>query len=82
MTACVLENLTTGESMSFGATVNIADILKIDSDQQSVENDNVDSIANFTGDFLRLVPGNNQLRFTGTTGGTLLVDWYEKYLFG
>lgn len=82
MTSCLLENLTTGENTSFGDTVNIADILKIDNDLQTVENDGVDSIGDFNGEFLKLVPGNNNFKFTGTTGGTLLIDWYEKYLFG
>ena len=82
MTACTLENLTTGEVLSFSATVNIGNILAIDSDLHTVTNNAVDSIASFTGDFIRLLPGANQFRFTGTTGGVLTIDWFEKYLFG
>jgi len=82
MTACTLENLTTGEVLSFSATVNTGNILAIDSDLHTVTNNAVDSIASFTGDFIRLLPGANQFRFAGTTGGVLTIDWFEKYLFG
>jgi hypothetical protein len=80
MTSCTLENLTSGDSMNYNATVTIAQNLVIDTDLLTVENNTVDDIANFTGDFMRLLPGDNQIKFTGTTGGTFRIDWQENFL--
>lgn len=80
MTACVLENLTTGDSMAYSDTVVDGDDLVIDCDLYTVENDGVDDIASHSGDFIRLLPGGNQMKFTGTTGGVLRIDWVDRWI--
>lgn len=82
MTVCTLVNRTTGETMSFGGTVSTGNTLAIDSDLGTVTNNAVDSIASYTGDFIMLAPGANVFQFTGTTGGVLKIDWFDRFLFG
>lgn len=79
ITAFTLENLTTGQIMSFTATVTAGNTLEIDCDAMTVLNNSVDSIASFTGDFLRLEPGGNQIKITGSNC-TLKLDWFDQYL--
>lgn len=79
ITSCLLENLTTGESVSFTGTVTSGNTLKIDCDTCEILNNAVDSIQYFTGDFLRLIYGTNYLKFTGSLC-TIKVDWYNRYL--
>lgn len=78
ITACVLENLTTGESLSFTGTVSTGNILKIDCRAMEVFNNFVDSIADFLGDFFNLIPGTNYLKFTGSNC-TIKIDWYDRW---
>lgn len=80
MTSCILENLTTGESFNFSGTVTTATDLIIDNDVMTVENNSVYAIASFAGDFMRLLPGGNELKFTGTTGGILRIDWQDRWI--
>lgn len=80
ITSLVLQNLTTGDTFSYAGTVVVGNDLIIDMDACTVQNNGADDIANFSGDFMRLLPGANALNFTGTTGGTMRVDWVERYL--
>lgn len=79
ITACTLENLTTGQTFTFSATVSDGNTLKIDCEAITVLNNAVDSIGSFAGDFLKLVPGANALKFTGSDC-ILKVDYWERYL--
>ena len=79
LTSCTLENLTTGQSMSFTATVADGDVLRIDCRDLSVTNDAVDAIGDFTGDFIKLIPGTNYMKFTGSDN-TIKVNWYDQWM--
>lgn len=79
ITSCLLENLTTGESVAFTATVSSGNTLKIDCDACEVLNNAVDSISSFSGDFMKLIYGTNYLKFTGSNC-TIKVDWYNRWL--
>lgn len=79
ITQCVLQNLTTGQTMAFTGTIAANKTLVIDCEAQTVLNDSVDAIANFTGSFLMLVPGTNYLVFTGSNG-TIKVDYFNRWL--
>ncbi len=79
ITSCKLENLTTGESFAFTGTVLAGNTLEVDCDNFTVNNNNVDSIAYHVGDFLKLVPGTNYLKFTGSNC-TVKVDWFNRWL--
>lgn len=79
ITSCTLENLTTGQIMSFTATVAIGKTLQMDCENSIVLNDSVDAISNLAGDFLYLNPGANQLKFTGSNC-TIKVDTRDAWI--
>lgn len=79
MSTCLLENLTTGERLSFDSSVAVGNTLTIDCDERTVENNGVDGLSYFTGDFMKLVKGTNYLKFTGGSC-SLYFDYHEKYL--
>lgn len=78
ISSCVLQNLTTGESISFSGTVSSTNSLVVDCDEQTVLNNGVDSISYFTGDFLQLIPGTNYLKFTGSKC-TIKIDYFKRW---
>ncbi len=79
ITSCTLENLTTGQSMSFTETVADGDELRIDCDSLEVTNDAVDAIGDFTGDFLKLIPGTNYMKFTGSDN-VINIEWKDQWM--
>lgn len=79
ITSCSMENLTTGQVFSFSGTVSAGNTLEIDCDNLIVENNAVDALGSFTGDFLYLEPGQNQIKFTGSNC-TILFDTRDKWL--
>jgi len=79
LSSCTLENLTTGQSMSFSGTVADGDVLEINCDTLLVENDGTDSVDDFSGDFIKLIPGTNYMKFTGSNT-TITIDWFDKWL--
>lgn len=79
ITSLTLENLTTGESVSYTGTVTSGDNLVIDCQEETVFNDGVDDIANHINDFLSLQPMTNKLKFTGSNC-TIKLDWFNRYL--
>lgn len=79
ITSCVIENLTTGQKISFSATVTDGDELVIDCEEVTVENDGVDSISSFAGDFLEINPGDNAFKFTGSNC-IIKIDYYNRFL--
>lgn len=79
ITSCTLENLTTGESVSYVGTVLNTDTLVIDCQNETVENDGVTDLDNHTGDFPMLLPGVNKLKFTGSNC-IIKIDWVKRFL--
>lgn len=79
VTQCSLSNLTTGQVMSFSGTIVPGTTLMIDCEDQTVLNNGVDSIAQFQGAFLQLIPGTNYLSFAGSSC-LIQVDRLEKWL--
>jgi phage-related protein len=80
ITSLVLANLTSGENMVFSGTVAAYTTLVIDCENLTVMNNGVDSIASFTGDFIKLNAGTNAMKFTGTTLTTVKVDVRDRWL--
>jgi phage-related protein len=60
-----LQNLTTGESMSWRGIVPAGQTLSIHSDTLEAFLDSVPGITNFEGDFLTLAAGTNSFQFVG-----------------
>jgi phage-related protein len=79
ITSCLLENLTTGQNLTFTGTVTDGQTLKIDCEEITVLNNAVDQIGSFSGDFLKLAPGANVLKFTGSNC-IIKVDWWDRWL--
>lgn len=79
ITSCTLENLTTGQTFTFTATVTAGNTLQINCAEAYVLNNAVDSLQYFTGDFLYLNPGANQIKFTGSNC-TIKFDTRDAWL--
>lgn len=78
ITTCSLQNLTTGESFGYVGTIPANVVLDVDCDLGVVKNSGIDKIADFTGDFLRLVRGTNYFKFAGSEC-TIRIDWYDRW---
>jgi hypothetical protein len=78
ISTCNLQNLTTGEALSYGASIATASVLDIDCNIGTVKVDGVDQIANFSGDFLKLVRGTNYMKLVGTNC-TIYIDYFERW---
>lgn len=74
-----IENLTTQQLMSFIGTVSNGASLIIDAEELTVENDSVDAVGSFVGDFIFLTPGTNYLKFTGATQ-TVTIDYFNRWI--
>ncbi len=78
---CQIENQTAGRTTRYRGNVAAADILEIDnrvdSDDFEVLNDGVADMANFEGDFVVLLPGNNTIVFTGTADSVITFEWRD-----
>ena len=79
MTTCILENLTTGENFAYTGTVPSGVALDVDCDIGTVVNSGLDSLGNWSGDFMGIVRGTNNFRFSGQNC-TINIDYYERYL--
>lgn len=81
ITSLTLENLTSGQKLSYSGTISTGTALVIDTVNLTVENDGTGDLANFTGDTdMHLDPGDNEFKFTGTNGDYCKIDWYNRYL--
>jgi phage-related protein len=80
ISSLLFQNITTGETLTFSGTVAAYTTLVIDCELFTVMNNSVDSIANFNGDFMKLNPGANNMKFTGTTLATVKVDNWDRWL--
>lgn len=78
LNAISLENETDDKKMGYIATVENGNSLIINCATQSVQNNGVDDLANFSGDFLRLLSGANSLLYAGQAC-TITFDWSERY---
>lgn len=56
------------------------DQLIIDGQEGTVERDSLNTVRYFKGAFLRVLPGNNTITYTGTTGGTITLTAPKRYL--
>lgn len=78
VTSVVLENLTSGEKLSYSATISSGNSLVIDCDKFTVENNSVDDIGNFSGDFLKLLGRENKIKYTGANC-TIKVEYSDRW---
>ena len=80
ITSLTIENLTTGQKVSYSGTLSTSDILKIDTENLTVENDGVNDLGNVTNEIgVQLAPGGNEIRVTGMAAGTAIVDFRNRW---
>lgn len=82
ITSVTIENLTTGQLMSYSGTILAGNSLVIDCTALTVLNNNVDDFAHISNDTeVDLLPGANQFRITSAaTGGTARIDAYDRFI--
>lgn len=77
------ENQTTGEMFQYRGVLASTDSLivnnRYDQVRKTVENDAVNAIHEFEGDFITLDPGVNSMMFTGAAGCQVILDWRAAY---
>lgn len=81
----VVQNLTTGEQFNLTITLNDGEYVDIDVLNRTVtKGTNQNVFGAFSGDWITLRPGNNQIHFNLTSGSgantTLRVQWRHAYL--
>lgn len=80
ITSLTIENLTTGQKVSYSGTLVTSKILEIDTENLTVENDGVGDLGNVTNEIgLYLLPGANAMRVTGMVTGTCVIDWTDRW---
>lgn len=82
LSSFTLANVTDGGQIFQYADSGLASgtELVIDADAGTCERDGLNTIRFYTGAWLRLLPGNNTLRYTGPTGGTIEFGWWRRFL--
>ncbi len=80
ITSLVIENLTTGQKVSYSGTLVTGDDLVIDTDKLTVENDGTGDIGNVTNEIgIVLWPGDNEFKITGIASGDVDVDFFDRW---
>lgn len=74
-----LENLTTGQTLTYTGTVTASQVLTIDMMNQTANLNGVNVVNNVAGDWVRLAPGQNRLEFVtdNTTTPNSELSWPE-----
>jgi len=66
------------DTLTWEGTVGVSDTLKIDSEHMTVTFNGVNAIANYTGGFPKLQPGDTTV--TATSGGTTVFKWRSRWI--
>jgi len=80
ISSVIIENLTTGQKVSYSGTLATGNDLVIDTDNLTVKNDGTDDIGNVTNEIgIVLWPGDNEFKITGVVSGDVDVDWFDRW---
>lgn len=80
ITSVIVENLTTGQKVSYAGTLLTGDDLVIDTDNLTVKNDGTDDLGNVTNEIgIVLWPGANEIKVTGVVSGDIDFDWFDRW---
>ena len=80
VSSIIIDNLTTGQKMSYVGTVITGNDLMIDSELLTVENNGTGDLANVSNEIgIVLWPGDNEFKITGIVAGDIDVDWYDRW---
>jgi phage-related protein len=80
ISSVIIENLTTGQKVSYSGTLATSESLVIDCDKLTVENNGVGDLGNVTNEIgIVLVPGANEFSVTGVASGSINVDFFNRW---
>lgn len=80
ITSLIIENLTSGQKVSYSGTLVTSKALVVDAENLTVENDGTGDLGNVTNEIgLLLLPGANEIKVTGIASGTIDVDFYNRW---
>jgi phage-related protein len=79
LTTIVVRNLTTGRQWTYTGTVAVTKALVCDGNTFRVDNDGVEDLANWAGDFTYLQAGNNSMEIEGKVPATYLFEWSKRW---
>lgn len=80
ITSVIIENLTTGQKVSYAGTLATGNALVIDTDILTVKNNGTDDLGNVTNEIgIVLWPGANEIKVTGVVSGDIDVDWFDRW---
>ena len=78
LTNITIRNLTIGRQFYYNGTVAVNKSLVVDSAFFTVENDGENDLTNWNGDFIWLVPGDNEIEIEGTPPATYSLNYYVR----
>lgn len=80
LTSIIIENLTTGQKLTYTGSLLTSKSLVINSENLTVENDSVSDLGNVANEIdIILIPGDNLIKVTGVVSGTILVDRFDRW---
>jgi hypothetical protein len=75
-----LTNETLNQYFQYTDNIYTGQVLVVNCEDLSAKRVGVDALAHFLGDFWKLNPGDNTLRYEGpTTGVSIQVEWRDRY---
>ena len=82
ITSLIIENLTTGQLMSYAGTIVAGQSLVVDCTALTFLNNGISDIGNISNDTeIDILPGANQFRITSSsTGGVARIDAYDRFI--
>ncbi len=78
LTHVTIRNLTTGRQFSYDGTIALNQSLIVDTNFFTVENNGVNDLTNWAGDFVWLVPGDNVIEIEGTAPAAYSASWAPR----
>lgn len=77
-----ISNLTTGKFFTYNQAISAGDWIEIDTSLLTVvDQDGINKLSSFSGDFFKLAAGNNLISWAGTTSGSsqIIFTFNDKY---
>lgn len=79
LTTVIVRNMTTGRYFIYSGTVAVGTSLVIDMANFTVENNGIEDLTNFQGDFFSMQPGANTIHIEGTAPANYKFDYTKRY---
>ena len=80
ITSVIVENLTTGQKVSYSGTLATGKDLVIDCENLTVKNDGTNDLGNVTNEIgIVIIPGDNEIKVTGIVSGDIDIDFFKRW---